>query len=512
MSSTMSSAKPGNESSSSSEIQPYPDRNDPNIINKTTRANNDDENDGEINNLLRTVSQYTEYSVATGEAIKNEIDRETDLEKGGDGSPPQQPPRYPFFSPENKTLRINILKQYAVIMVLMWAFILGVWSIYWGSMFQRETRLVNLSYLVNLETDENAPISYAMKLATTDGPMPHMANWVFKSNMSEAEIRHEIHQQNYWAAIYVTEDNISDLLINAFQNGENINTTGFINAFYETAKDPNAMEGIIIPTLYHFQSYLQKNLQSTVYPELIDNLTSTQFSNLKDTNVLTSYPIINYIDGISVDSVTNGPLQVGLIYIIIITFFEVMWMTQLYGMVAKNAVTKDYIIFRVILSQVNYLLISLAFTCLNAAFQIKMDNTWSGGFGVFWMVSYLTMAAVGGANQNAALILFAWMPPLMGYWMLFFVMINISATFAPIPLCPEFFRFTYAMPIKNAYELMKIVLFDTSRRALGRYFGILIAWIVVNNLLLPFCMMAFAMITKKKIMKQAQQELANKND
>lgn len=141
-----------------------------------------------------------------------------------------------------------------------------------------------------------------------------------------------------------------------------------------------------------------------------------------------------------------------------------------------------------------------------------MDNTWSGGFGVFWMVSYLTMAAVGGANQNAALILFAWMPPLMGFWLLFFVMINISATFAPISLCPEFFRFTYAMPIKNAYELMKIVLFDTSRRALGRYFGILIAWIVVNNLLLPFCMMAFAMITKKKVMKQARQEQAHKKD
>lgn len=367
MNSTMSSAKLGDASSSSTDIQPYPNTDDPNL-NKTTGANNDDDNDGEINDLMRTVSQYTEYSLMTGKAVQDEIEREADLEKGGKGSAPQQPPRYSFFSPENKSLRMAIMKQYAVIMVLIWAFILGVWSIYWGSMYQRETRLVNLSYLVNLETDESAPISYAIKLATTDGSMPHRANWVFKSNMSDAEIRHEVHQQNYWAAIYVTQDDVSDLLINAFQNGENINTTGFINAFYETAKDPNAMEGVVIPTLYLFQSYLQKNLQSTVYPELIDNLTSTQFSNLKDTNVLTSYPIINYIDGISVDSVTNGPLQVGLIYIIIITFFEVMWMTQLYGMVAKNAVTKDYIIFRMILSQINYLLISLAFTCLNSAF------------------------------------------------------------------------------------------------------------------------------------------------
>lgn len=129
-----------------------------------------------------------------------------------------------------------------------------------------------------------------------------------------------------------------------------------------------------------------------------------------------------------------------------------------------------------------------------------MNKAWSGGFGVMWMISFLTMSAVGGANENLSLLCFATAPPLMGFWVLFFVMINISATFAPIELCAKFYRFTYAMPIKNSYELMKVLLFDTYRGDIGRNFGILVAWIAVNNLLMPLCLFFFATMMKKKIM------------
>ncbi|KAG0683906.1 hypothetical protein C6P40_004438 [Pichia californica] len=501
-------------SSSSLDPQPFNQDNASNIqvpieINKND-AKNDDYDDNGGGSLMRTISEYNEMTVTSGEAIKLETEHEKDIEEGI--KPKGPPPRYPFFSIENKNLRYSVLKQYAFIMIGLWAFILGVWSIYWGSMFRRDERLINLSILVNLEDDMSAPISQALQLSTYNNRMSISASWKFTSGLSEDEIIKTIHDQDYWAAIYVTKNNISDILIDGFQNGNDVNTTNFVHSFYETGRDPNTMEGIIEPTLYLFQSYFQHNLQSYSYPSIIKNLSTDQFLSLQNTSLLTSYPIIQYTDGTKVDPVTNGPLQVGLIYIIIITFFEVMWMTQLYGTVAKNAITRDYILFRLILSQINYLLISLAFTCLNAAFQINMNATWNGGFGVLWMVSFLTMSAVGGANQNVSLILFAILPPLMGYWLLFFVMINISATFAPIPLCPEFYRFTYAMPIKNAYELMKVILFNTSHRAVGRCFGILVAWIALNNALLPLCMAFFATVTKKKIMAAAKAELEKKGN
>lgn len=494
------SDKQSNESSSSEGVQPYVREG------RQESVHSGEEEQG----LLRTISEYNDETVTSGEARENERVREKDLEKGI--KPPGPPPKYPLFSKENKGMRMKVIKQYVVVIVALWVFILSVWPIYWGSMYKRDGRLVNLHYLVAVEEDRAAPISQALYLATQHPDMQKLATWNFESNLSEADVQKMIHDQKYWAAIYVTQNNVSQSLTDAFTSAENIDTRDFVRSLYETARDPSTMEGIVSPTVFRFESYFQEALQTEIYPPLIKNLTSEQFAKLQNTNVLTSYPIIQSTDAIPVEPVTNGPLQVRLIYIIIITFFEVMWMAQLYGTVAKSAITIHYILFRMLLSQLNYLLISLAFTCLNAAFQIKMDNSWSGGFGVFWMVSYLTMAAVGGANQNVGLILFAVHPPLMGFWMLFFVMINISATFAPIPLCPEFYRFTYAMPIKNAYELMKVTLFDTSRKDLGRYFGILVAWIVLNNILLPLCMAFFSWTMKKKIMKEIKSKNAAKKN
>lgn len=475
----------------------------------------------EEHGLMRTITDFTEIAVVSGEAAEREYLRERekideeyglkDRKENHEPSIPPPQPRFKFWGKENASMRRILLKKYIIIIISFWLFVLGVWSIYWGSMYKRDTRLVNLSILINVENDLDLPISKALIEATQNNDiMPISAHWVIKQNLTETQVIKSVHNQDYWGAIYISDMNASQNLIDAFQNGQNINTTNFVKSYYETGKDPNAMEAIIEPTLFLFESFFQKALTSSIYPNLISNLTNDQFFNLKDTNALTSYPIILYTDGIPIDPVTGGPLQVGLIFMIIITFFHVMWTGEMNGLVAKSTVTKDYIIFRMIASPVTFLLVSLAFACLNRAFQIDMNVTWQGGFGVFWMISFLTMYAVGGANENISLILFAIHPPLMGFWLLFFVIINISATFAPIQLCPQVFRYAYAIPIKNAYELIKITLFNTSHKDIGRCFGVLAAWLVLNNLLFPLCIIFFSTRMKKKIIKEQKMKLLKK--
>lgn len=58
-------------------------------------------------------------------------------------------------------------------------------------------------------------------------------------------------------------------------------------------------------------------------------------------------------------------------------------------------------------------------------------------------------------------------------------MSNISATFSPIALTPQFYRYSYAMPIHASYEITKVILFDTYKGALGRNYGLLVAWVVL---------------------------------
>lgn len=116
------------------------------------------------------------------------------------------------------------------------------------------------------------------------------------------------------------------------------------------------------------------------------------------------------------------------------------------------------------------------------------------------MVCFLTMWAVGMANEIAGLLLIVYYPPLIGFWMLFWVIINISATFSPMALTPEFYRYGYAMPLHNSFEITKVILFNTWKGELGRNFGILIAWVVILTACLPPTIIFF----QKKMGQKAQ--------
>ncbi|GME75538.1 unnamed protein product [Ambrosiozyma monospora] len=378
-------------------------------------------------------------------------------------------------------------------------------------MYERSKRMVNLKLLVVVEDNQSSPISQALNTTAHTLPISALAGWVIKTGLSESEIIRKVHHQKYWGAIYVTSSDLSSNLISSFNEGSYYNTTDVVRAYYETGRDPNGMNSYVIPAISKFSLAYQTILEKRVYPELLANVSDSTLVDLRDNGMLTSYPTVNITDGAPMTAaILMAPLMVGLIYIIILTFFQVLWFIKINADAAKVLNPKSYILYRALVLQCNFLVLSLAYTALNSAFQISYNKSWSGGFGVAWMTHYLTMSAVGGANENISLLCFATLPPLMGFWMLSFVVLNISATFSPIEVCPKIFRFTYAMPIKNAYEIMKIIFFDSYRGNLGRYFGILVAWVVLNMILHPLCLMFFSMQTKKKIQKEAQEAEAQR--
>ncbi|GMG20675.1 unnamed protein product [Ambrosiozyma monospora] len=378
-------------------------------------------------------------------------------------------------------------------------------------MYQRTKRLVNLKVLVVVEDDQSSLISQALNTTAHTHPISSMAGWEIKTGVPESEIVKEVHHHKYWGAIYVSSDDLSSNLISSFSDGSFYNTTNVVRAYYETGRDPNGMNQYIIPAISKFSFLYQSILEHKVYPELLANVSDSNLVNLRDNGMLTSYPTISITDASPLkEPVLMAPLMVGLIYIIILTFFQVLWFMKLNADAAKVLNPKSYLVYRALILQCNFLILSLAYTALNSAFQISYNASWSGGFGVAWMTHYLTMSAVGGANENISLLCFGILPPLMGFWMLSFVVLNVSATFSPIEVCPKIFRFTHAMPIKNAYEISKIIYFNSYRGHLGRYFGVLIAWVAVNMILHPLCLMFFSMRTKKKIQKAAQAGAAEK--
>ncbi|KAG7696666.1 hypothetical protein KL951_003122 [Ogataea haglerorum] len=460
------------------------------------------------NSLMRMVTQYTEYSVShVNEANMNNQERENDEKMAKEQ---QEPVKTGFLSKKYAQQRRKFFKQYIIIIVVLWTFILCVFSIYWGSLYNRGTRLVNLKVLLVVEDGasiENSdyPVSQALLRAAESPQLKRLLGWTPRNYTDDDWVINEVRKQKYWGAIYVTSNNVSQQLVQALENGQDFNTSTLVNGYYESGRDPIGVSTYVEPSLLKLAIGFSDIMQQEVYPSLLSQLTSEQFARLQNITTLSSTPEITLKDGVPMTDYTIiAPVQVGLIYIVILTFFQVMWFQRINQEAAETLKPVSYIIYRMVIAQVNYLLISLGYSCLNAAFQINFNNAWKGGFGVYWMISYLTMSAVGGANENIALICFAVLPPLMGFWLVLFVVCNISATFSPVEVCPKLFRFTYAMPIKNSYELMKVLLFDTYRGHLGRNFGILVAWIVLNNILLPFCLMFFSWYMKRKLTKAAK--------
>lgn len=462
--------------------------------------------DSSRNDLLRSVTQYTELSMRNGEAEAMEELSET---KGG--LPEKKTST--FFSKDGTTIRKTFAKQYFPIILILCTYLLAVFSIYWGAMYKRSTRLVNLKVLVSVENDRSGVITNSLLTAIKIPEVREMSGWTVKNYMSEKEIKKLVYEQKYWGAIYVTSPDISSEFMSGFHGNTSAANLTAVKGYIETANDIMGVPSYVKPALLALDSAYTEIMKSKVYPSIIANLSSTEFSDLQKSSALTNFPDIEITDGNPLtDYILMAPMQVGLIYIIILCLFQILWFIKLNGDLAPLLKPVHYIIYRLVMSQCNYLILSLFYATLNRAFQVDMQKTWKGGFGVFWMFSFLIMSACGGACEVIGTISMATLPPLIGFWLLFFIILNISATFAPIQVCPKIFRITYALPIRNGYDLMKVVLMNTYKGYVGRCVGVLVAWIVLNNILFPFALIFFAYMSKKKIKKQAAAKLAKEEE
>ena len=430
-------------------------------------------------------------------------------------------------SGQRKALAIKTLLIYA----LMGSCILGVFSIYWGSSYQRTTRFKNLRMLVVIEDDQNVNgldpyIGNAMRETVSTPEAKELGFWDIQNTTAFqelaaknghdtwAEVQRQVHHQRYWASIYVKPNatlNLQSAIVDG-DTGYNVSYNSVVS-FYETGRDMLAMIQYVIPNLQAVGDMFTQR-QSQIIAALLDGMdTSTVFASMDLVRVATSSLEVSYVDARPVtDDVLMAPLQVGLIYMIIVTFFGFNFFGDVHREVIKSGVKKWHLlIYRVTASICSFFFISLFFSLVTLAFQVDFTVAFGkSGFLVYWMTTFITMCAVGSMNEMVAMICVMTYPPLLGFWLLFWVISNIAATFSPIALCPEFYRYTYAMPIHAAYEINKVIFFDTYKGAMGRNFAILIIWAVLTTTGMALVFFPFKNVLGKRAMaerKRIEQEL-----
>ncbi|CDK26962.1 unnamed protein product [Kuraishia capsulata CBS 1993] len=480
-----------------------------------TRSNN-------LNDIYRSVSHYTEASVFMGDKDRVAEGKQESSGSGSQATFPAGPPGPPtqqqkrkvsFFSREFLGYRKRFFKTYPVMLLIMLTCMFGIFSIYWGSMYQRNSRFKNLKMLVVVEdpVDGHLPVfSQAINETSYIESVKYRGDWKVMTHSDVTEMTgiadprgatyRLIHHQKYWSAVYVNANATSNYATALEDADSSFRLNGsVVEVIYETGRDMTAMQSYVTPGVKVFEeTFLSLSAASAIKP-LTANLSSSALTKVaKDTTLLSQVPTFTYTDEKPITNpVVLAPSQIGLIYLIILTFFQFNFFIKLHGEMAHHMNTTHYLVYRLLSAHGAYLVLSLGYSAISAAFQVDFSQAYKGGFGVQWMVSYLTMAAVGGANENIALICFATMPPLVGFWMLFWVIFNISPTFSPIVLCPDFYRYGYMTPIHNSYEATKVIIFNTWKGELGRNIGILIAWIVIHTLVFPLCVMFFAWRAQK---------------
>ncbi|KAK0185364.1 hypothetical protein F5146DRAFT_1124883, partial [Armillaria mellea] len=182
---------------------------------------------------------------------------------------------------------------------------------------------------------------------------------------------------------------------------------------------------------------------------------------------------------------------VGLIYLLILSFFIVMIgvsAREVSGLQDKLT-TGSLIRVRLTLVFIAYFMISLFYSLLSQAFQVDFSHKyaltmfWFGnaGFVIFWMLNFVGMLCVGLALEAMIMLLTIRFVP---FFMILWIISNVSVCFMPIAVLPNIYRYGYAMPFYNVSGAVQTILFGT-KNGLGLHFGILIAWTVISMITLP---------------------------
>ncbi|KAK6859285.1 Nitrosoguanidine resistance protein SNG1, partial [Candida tropicalis] len=102
----------------------------------------------------------------------------------------------------------------------------------------------------------------------------------------------------------------------------------------------------------------------------------------------------------------------------------------------------QFIIAKLVTTQIAYFIISLAFVVLNTAFQIPFNVTFGhSGFLVIWMFAFLLMSSIGSIIEVLVMIAFAVKQALLGFVLVYIVVLNLAPVLSPIVLCPKFYRY-----------------------------------------------------------------------
>ncbi|KAG7451801.1 uncharacterized protein BT62DRAFT_880958 [Guyanagaster necrorhizus] len=382
-----------------------------------------------------------------------------------------------------KAARSLYMKIVASGTVAMTVVMFCVFSIYWGALWKLPAHTLQ-GWVVDFDgsTVGNAIVrglvSSSSKVTWTERPSSEFS--------SVEEIANLVVEQKTWIAVVVNSNATTALQYAVSSVNSSYDGSEAITVYAVEARNENAYRSLIRPSVQTTlaaisQAFAQSFLQQ------VGSSSSSVLASISTTapQVLTE-PIgytINNLRPFDIP-VASAITFVGLIYVLVLSFFIVNFCAaarELSGL-EKSLTTGSLIRVRISSSFIAYFSLSLFYSLLSRAFQVNFSRVLGpAGFLVFWMANFVGMLAVGLALEAMMTLMTL---RFVAFFMIFWIIINVSVCFMPIDVLPHLYRYGYAFPFYNLSCAVRTIIFGTKNQ-LGMQFGILIAWTAISMITIP---------------------------
>ncbi|KAH8806747.1 hypothetical protein DL96DRAFT_1536531 [Flagelloscypha sp. PMI_526] len=392
---------------------------------------------------------------------------------------PERPtrPSGSFFDPAYAAGRAIYLKMAPAGVLIIGLVIFGILPLYWGALYANPRPLKGL--LVDFD---GSSVGDFVSQGIQSSPVTTIRWEVVSASAfpnGPSDLAAAIKDEKAWIALSINP-NATLNLQNAVAAAEvSYNGSSAITVFAVEARQETA-----------FRSFLRPNIQVTV--PAITSAFAKQYAKQLAANsnfaalisaapqFLTT-PISYTIDNLVPFDipVATAVTFVGLIFLLILTFFlmNITFQARAISGIEHKLSTFSLLRVRISTAIIQYFLVSLLYTLLSRAFQLDFTRRFgSGGFPLIWMANFCGMTALGLALESMLTILTI---RFVGFFLIPWVVVNVSVAVLPIDVQKVLYRYGHAMPFYNVSRAVRTIVFGT-KNELGLNFGILIAWAVLS--------------------------------
>ncbi|WWC65253.1 uncharacterized protein I303_107870 [Kwoniella dejecticola CBS 10117] len=200
---------------------------------------------------------------------------------------------------------------------------------------------------------------------------------------------------------------------------------------------------------------------------------------------------------------------VGTVYLIIFTFLiSITWNNQGLPLIQDQLTLSSEILVKLLVPFVAYFWLSLHYSLVSLAFLINFTREFGrGGFVLYWMADWITMSALGFVMET----MFLWLGPFFPFFLIFWVILNVTTAFLDLSDMATFYRYGYFTPVWNLVDMAKCIIFGTKNHVVQN-FAVNLGWLVVWMTLLSITVIYQRRNKEKAAMQKKWDEIKHADE